>query len=194
MPENLHAPPPGATKKKLAKFYTDREVFRYTVHKVLTNGAIQVRCPQCSGRVRTNAKTYNLRKRPNKTAPYIHIEDEYCCQGTVTIPPEDLDTYQEVPFGTLAWIIRYYNRLQIENVNGMLKSRRGLKDGWCRAFGLAAHTLGVLALAVAHNIREIRRYNHRKQQNANILNQPSGSDTPPPSAPTNNAPTSRGPP
>ena len=36
----------------------------------------------------------------------------------------------------------------------MIKDKGGLKAGWCRAFGLAAHTIGVLALAIAHNVKE----------------------------------------
>ena len=36
----------------------------------------------------------------------------------------------------------------------MIKDKGGLKAGWCRAFGLAAHTIGVLALAIAHNLKQ----------------------------------------
>ena len=36
----------------------------------------------------------------------------------------------------------------------MIKDKGGLKAGWCRSFGLAAHTIGVLALAIAHNVKE----------------------------------------
>ena len=36
----------------------------------------------------------------------------------------------------------------------MIKDKGALKAGWCRSFGLAAHTIGVLALAIAHNVEE----------------------------------------
>ena len=36
----------------------------------------------------------------------------------------------------------------------MIKDKGGLKAGWCRSFGLAAHTIGALALAIAHNVKE----------------------------------------
>ncbi len=39
----------------------------------------------------------------------------------------------------------------------MLKDKGGLDAGWCRAFGLAADTIGALALAVVHNLREAKR-------------------------------------
>ena len=39
----------------------------------------------------------------------------------------------------------------------MLKDKGGLDAGWCRAFGLAAQTIGALALAVVHNLKELKR-------------------------------------
>ncbi len=36
----------------------------------------------------------------------------------------------------------------------MIKDKGALKPGWCRSFGLAAHTIGVLALAIAHNVEQ----------------------------------------
>ena len=36
----------------------------------------------------------------------------------------------------------------------MIKDKGGLKAGWCRSFGLAAHTIGALALAIAHNLKQ----------------------------------------
>ena len=41
----------------------------------------------------------------------------------------------------------------------------GLNAGWCRAFGLAAHTIGALALAVVHNLRETKRLLSRQKRN-----------------------------
>ena len=111
-------------------------------------------CPQCAGRITTSAKTWKNRNRPTKAnldVPYVgNIDDEYCCRGTVTIPVDKLDTYQDIPYGTPAW----QKRLRAETTNSMLKDKGGLKAGWCRAFGLAAHTIGALALAIAHNVKE----------------------------------------
>ena len=39
----------------------------------------------------------------------------------------------------------------------MIKDKGGLKPGWCRSFGLAAHTIGALALAIAHNLKQTRK-------------------------------------
>ena len=35
---------------------------------------------------------------------------------------------------------------------------------WCRAFGLAAHTIGVLALAIAHNLKQTFRVERTQTQ------------------------------
>ncbi len=45
-------------------------------------------------------------------------------------------------------------RNPVEKTFSMIKDKGGLKAGWCRSFGLAAHTMGVLALAIAHNLKE----------------------------------------
>ena len=50
----------------------------------------------------------------------------------------------------------------------MLKDKGGLDAGWCRAFGLAAQTIGALALAVVHNLRELKRLLSRQKRNGTI--------------------------
>ena len=44
-------------------------------------------------------------------------------------------------------------RLQVENVNSMVKDDGGLDPKMCRARGLGAHTLAALAAAIAHNLK-----------------------------------------
>ena len=39
---------------------------------------------------------------PNSTAPFLPIEDEYCCFGKASIGVDLLDAYQDIPFGTPA--------------------------------------------------------------------------------------------
>ena len=69
------------------------------------------------------------------------------------------------PYGTLAWKQSYGRRNIIEKSNSMLKDKGGLNAGWYRAFGLAAHTIGALALAVAHNLKELKRILSRQKRN-----------------------------
>ena len=108
----------------------------------------------CAGRGTTNAKTRNPDTVPTKAAPYLPSEDEQCCGGKVSIPADLLDAYQGVPFGAPAWKRSYRRRNPSETAISMLKDKGGLKAGWCPAFGLAAHTIGVLALAIAHNLKQ----------------------------------------
>ena len=72
----------------------------------------------------------------------------------VSIPVDKLDAYQDIPYGTPAWKRSYGRRNPSETTFSMIKDKGGLKAGWCRAFGLAAHTIGTLALAIAHNLKQ----------------------------------------
>ena len=100
----------------------------------------------------TNGKYANV--VPAETAPYLRIEEEQCCHGMVSVPVDLLDAYQDIPFGAPAHDKSYGRRNPSEKTFSMIKDKGGLKAGWCRAFGLAAHTIGVLALAIAHNVKE----------------------------------------
>ena len=188
-PQHLLSISKNATYQEIEENSADLFKYRWTPIAILPDGSIRFRCPQCGGKVKTNAKTrahYNkdgtlkrhLRK-PDSTGPFVGpIDDEYCCQGTVTIPVDKLDTYQRIPWGTPAWFARYGRRNQIENVNGMIKDRHGLQDGWCRVLNQTGNTLGLLFLAIAHNLRERNRYEHRQQQTT-AHQQPVDTETPP---------------
>ena len=165
-PERFLIPPIHLTGEKRADWYAERAKYRWTpITKPDKNGAIRFRCPQCDGRVKTNAKTRISSKRSRRKAPYVAtIDQEYCCQGTVTIPVEELDTYQHIPFGTPAWKKSYGRRLQIENLNSLVKNDGGLKDGWCRALGQAAFNFGLLALLIAHNLRQPNNFDNEEEK------------------------------
>ena len=200
MPEHLWVPPEDLTGEKLEKWYADRAKYRWApISKPDKNGAIRFICPQCAGRVTTNAKTRSRRRATReRTVPrVVNIEDEYCCDGTLTIPVEQLDTYQHIPYGTPAWKKRYTRRMQIENLNNMIKNDGGLKDGWCRALGAIANNMGLLALTVAHNLRQAKSYLSRKRSAENNGNQqpPPDNETALPNKPVaTNGTAPRGPP
>ena len=78
--------------------------------------------------------------------------DDTCCKGLAIIPFDKLDKWQPILWGTKAWKKAYNRRLQVENVNGMVKANGELDHKFCRARGLGSHTLGVLALTVVHNL------------------------------------------
>ena len=141
----------------LTKWYTDRALWRWTHNQEPDSGGIQFGCPQCRGRVDTNAKT-RLPQAPNKTRPFMAVDAENCCESMANVPVDELDSYQKLPYGTPAWQKSYSRRNQVENTNSILKNKGGLKDGWCRAFGLAAHILGTLALTIAYNLGLGRRH------------------------------------
>ena len=116
---------------------------------------MQFRCPQCAGRLVTNLTTRRKRVRANKSAPFVkvtHSGDE-CCKGLVNIPVDKLDYWQPDAWGTRAWKASYSRRLQVENVNSMVKANGGLDPKMCRVRGLGAHTFAALVAAIAHNLK-----------------------------------------
>ncbi len=57
-PERFWIPPQNLKGKKRDDWYAERAKYRWTpIGKPDKNGAIRFRCPQCDGRVKTNAKT-----------------------------------------------------------------------------------------------------------------------------------------
>ena len=96
--------------------------------------------------------------------PFLSIEDEHCCLGLASVSLALLDSFQRIPYGTLAWKQSYGRRNIIEKSNAMLKDKGGLDAGWCRSFGLAAHTIGTLALAIAHNLKQTLRVERTQTQ------------------------------
>ena len=76
--------------------------WRWTRNRKLDNGGGQYSCPQCAGRVTTNAKTHIPNVVTNKTAPFLPTTDEYCCGGMVSVGVDRLDACQDIPFGTPA--------------------------------------------------------------------------------------------
>ena len=195
-PESFWTAPKDLTGQALADWYAERDKYIWKpIGKPDKNGNIRFRCPQCDGRVKTSAKTHSRSKRSQRKASYATpIDQEYCCNGTITIPVEELDTYQRIPFGTAAWKKSYGRRLQIENLNSLVKNDGALEDGWCRAFGEAAHNFGLLALLIAHNLRQPNNFDHETEYQPHGEQPPTPTRERPPSKPTTNGLTTRGPP
>ena len=77
----------------------------------------------------------------------------------------------------------------------MFKNGGGLGRGWCRALGVIANNMGLLALAVAHNLRQAKK--HRLDPAEHNGHQPASQDngTVPPQKPVvTNGTAPRGPP
>ena len=164
LPEYMHIPSENAKPEDLTEWYVNRALWRWTRNRKLDNGGGQYSCPQCAGRVTTKAQTRNTSVVPADTAPYLPIEDEQCCHGKVSIGVDKLDAYQDIPYGTPAHDKSYGRRNPSEKTISMIKDKGGLKAGWCRSFGLAAHTIGALALAIAHNLKQTLRVERTQTQ------------------------------
>ena len=154
MPEAFLHPPQDPTEERLRHWYEQRAQYRWQRVQSFDNGDMQFRCPQCAGRVVTNLTTYNQKTQPNKSAQYVTVthHDTKCCRGLPTIPVHQLDHWQPHTWGTRRWKQSYNRRLQVENVNSMVKDGGSLNANMCRARGLGAHLLAALAAALAHNL------------------------------------------
>ena len=154
LPKRFWQAPEGLTDDQLQEWHESRARFRWSRTQRFDNGDMQFRCPQCAGRIVTNLKTRRKRARPNKSAPFVkvtHSGDE-CCKGLVTIPVDKLDYWQPDAWGTKRWKKSYSRRLQVENVNSMVRKNGGLAPEMCRARGIGPHTLAVLVLVISHNL------------------------------------------
>ena len=154
LPNYFKEVPEGLTTNELRTWYAKRARYRWSAGQRV-DGGIQFQCPQCAGRVVTNLKTHRKNVRPNKSAPSVVVTHnaDSCCKGLTTIPFDMLNRWQQIPWGTRAWKKAYSRRLQVENVNGMVKANGGLDPEFCRARGLGSRTLATLALVVIHNLK-----------------------------------------
>ncbi|MDE0352056.1 MAG: hypothetical protein OXM57_05155 [bacterium] len=194
LPEELLVPPAKLTGKKLEEWYANRARWRWTVNRYLKGGAVQLICPQCAGRVKTSAKTRNPKKTPAK-GPVLAIDDEYCCEGLVTVPVDKLDSYQRIPPNTRAWRKSYKDRRNnSETKNSTVGDKGNFAIGWCRVFNKVAITLGALAKVIAHNLSIAARHRRDRTQHEEPITDTEPSDTPPSEAPSTPAETPRGPP
>ncbi len=152
-PKHLHTPPDG--RKKLI-------------------------CPQCAGKAKSTAKTYNP-KRANRVKgssdlPVPAVTDrETCCDGMINLGVDELDNYQRNAYGTTKWATDYAGRNPVEGVNSMIKDDGSFEKDSCRAFGLAAHTLAALAAAVIHNLKQTRRTRNPEKDNPTTTTPPTQS-------------------
>ncbi len=137
------------------------------VNAVLAAFTTKRPCKPKPNRPPTTAKTRKPRTA-NRNGPHLPIEDEVCCLAFASVTVDLLDSFQRIPYGTLAWKQSYGRRNIIEKANSMLKDKGGLNAGWCRAFGLAAQTIGALALTVVHNLKELKRFLGRQKRNGTV--------------------------
>jgi hypothetical protein len=169
LPKRFWEVPDGLSQKQLQEWYQQRAQFRWSRTQRFDNGDMQFRCPQCAGRITTNLKTHRKRLRPNKSAPFVNVthHDDNCCKGLVTIGVDELDYWQPTPWGTAAWKESYNRRLQIENVNSMVKANGGLDPKMCRVRGIGAHTLAALAVAISYNLDQAKKDPYAVNRNGN---------------------------
>ena len=159
LPEQFLVPPdPNLTSQQTVSWAEERSKFRYVAHSKSKGGTIQFLCPQCAGTVIGAANTrmgrFKKRHHPQNT-PSLGppFAEKWCCNGSINIRPEDLDQYQPLSWATELHRRFYWKgRARIENTNGIVKHDGGMDPRACEAAGVRAHSMALLALAVANNV------------------------------------------
>ena len=159
LPAYFMEPPKGCSGKDLKAWHQHKAQLRYSCNQSLDAGAVQLECPQCKGWVVTNLKTHNknvqvtknaisLRiKHPGDNDPEVTYDGEHhsskCCEGLASISVENLDLWQEPPWGTPDWKASYGRRLTVETGNSKLKADGAWTSGSASARPRRSHPRSV---------------------------------------------------
>ena len=159
MPKKLWVPPRHLDGPQLAEWFGRRAAYRYIPFAKVRGSdgqvkAIRFKCPQCAGRLAGNRSAPGTvgvpAAGPGAGRP--------CCQGTVQIPIDHLDSHQTVPYGTAAFNAAYKARNHAEAAHWHVQRSVGWRHrGYGRAADRARCTMAVTAVAVGHNIRLAER-------------------------------------
>ena len=189
-PKHLLRPSDGLTGTDRQKWFDERAKYAWVVIGRFPDGRKKIMCPQCAGKVKSTARTYNTnranRRKRRSPLPVTAVADrESCCDGMITLGVDQLDNHQRNAYGTTKWATDYAGRNPVEGVNGMIKNDGSFNRASCRVFGLGAHTLAALAAAVIHNLKQTGRGSRRKNRNPTTPDHPGHTppDTTPPAEP-----------
>ena len=85
------------------------------------------------------------------------------CGGKVTVRVEELDFYQEHPYGTPVWQESYNRGNVAESAIGKIKAKKGLGGEACQVFGITADTMAAVAAVVAYNRTKAKAVKRNKK-------------------------------
>ena len=140
-------------KGALAKWYAKRfRDYAYQIKEYGDDGSIRFRTPTDAGKATYTPAT---EASGDYSAPLLpeYTTDETDSHKTFTVPVDQLNHWQRIPYGTPAWCEAYGSgRSAVESVNGRLKEKSGLERDNCQTMGLAPISLSALALVVIYNL------------------------------------------
>lgn len=141
--------------KAVARYEERARHWRWGVKERRANGDTRFTCPFCAGRIRTDLASCARTPEGIHHVPLPDSDATSCCNGTITIGPEELGhLYQPVPYGTGAWLQSYGRRAIAETANSLLKNGfSNLRRGFVKVMGQAKTGFMVGMLCVAVNIQ-----------------------------------------
>ena len=165
-PEFLRNPRLGITgtqeRRDAIAHYEERAAYLWSPHGTRAGGRLRLLCPVHAGKLRPldpieAARTGKLNLPALEVTPGIL---KCCRQATITITADERDKlYQEVPFGTRAWLKSYGRRNLSESTNSLLHSQlTRITRGFTRVQTLAktGFLLGLAMIAI--NLLIFERY------------------------------------
>lgn len=159
LPLEFRGPCPHKNPAARRDWHERRSRFRYVPNGPPDkHGTRQLKCPQCAGKIvgahRTRTGKWRNRQPPGVLSIPTKQLRQWCCNGTVSVPVDDLDWWQPLPWGTGAHDSLYkWGRARIENLNGIIRNDGGLDPRSCRASGTVAHAFAFLAMALVNNVQ-----------------------------------------
>lgn len=174
-PKKHRVPAEGLDENQLEDFYNERAPFELVVNQHFREGdqrgAKQFVSPIHTGKLRIGLPAKGERVGPKRYPKpsdfdkhFKNVPEELLHQPFITVPVEQLDDFQQPPFGTSAQRMSYKRRLQAENAIAQLKKNDGLTNQTCRVFNDGARTIAALARAVWHNLRLTHRRARESQE------------------------------
>lgn len=170
-PPNKRAPAAGLTEEELQQFYIDRAPFELVPNQHFPDGSKQFVSPTHTGSLyidparQTPKPGQPLHPMPNDFQDHFKdVPPEIIFQPYINASVEELDDFQQPPYGTPAQEMSYGRRLQSENGIAQAKENNGLTNKTCRVFNDGARLIAALARVAWHNLALTRKREEQAQQ------------------------------
>ena len=134
--------------------YEQRAAYMWSPHGTRSGGRLRLRCPVHAGKVRP-LDPIEAARMSKLALPALEVTPgilKCCAQSTLTITADERDKlFQEVPFGTRAWLKSYGRRNLSESTNSLLHTQLArITRGFTKVHTLAktSFLLGLALVAI----------------------------------------------
>ena len=165
-PDNQVVPPAWRRRKGNEKALEDWYNKRFEIYAYRSSGPTTTTKKRGGRNFKSPVAANHLNlptSRPTSyKAPLLDGPNVPSHNGKVSALLENLDQWQEHPYGTTVWKKSYDRRPAVEPVFGRIKSGKGLGGEACKALGHAPNMMAAIAAVVVYNLKLniVHGYNH----------------------------------